>query len=250
MSPRVDYEQHGHRYTRFRRADPRIAERILRALADARTVVNVGAAAGSYEPTGRWVLAIEPSATMRAQRPLGAAPAIAARAEALPLDDDAVDAAMACVTIHHWEAPEVGLAEMRRVARSRVVVFTFEFDALPAWQQDYLADALAIEQPRFPSLERIADVLGGEVRIEHIPTPADCVDGFFEAFWRRPEALLDPDVRASQSIWALLSPEVEVRIVERLREDLASGAWDARYGYLRELTSYNGALRLVIAEPA
>ena len=250
MSPRVDYEQHGHRYTRFRRADPRIAERILRALDDARTVVNVGAGAGSYEPKDRWVLAIEPSATMRAQRPLGAAPAIAARAEALPLDDDAVDAAMACVTIHHWEAPEVGLAEMRRVARSRVVVFTFEFDALPAWQQDYLADALAIEQPRFPSLERIADVLGGEVRIEHIPTPADCVDGFFEAFWRRPEALLDPDVRASQSIWALLSPEVEVRIVERLREDLASGAWDARYGYLRELTSYNGALRLVIAEPA
>ena len=212
-------------------------------------MVNVGAGAGSYEPRDRWVLAIEPSATMRAQRPVDAAPAIAARAEALPLDDDAVDAAMACVTIHHWEPPEAGLAEMRRVARSRVVVFTFDLDHLPAWQQDYLADALAIERPRFPSLETIAQALGGRVRVEHVPTPGECVDGFFEAFWRRPEALLDPEVRASQSIWALLEPGVEQRIVDRLREDLASGAWDAEHGRLRDLTSYDGALRLIIAEP-
>jgi len=220
------------------------------ALGDARTVVNVGAGGGSYEPRDRWLLAIEPSATMRGQRPPDAAPAIAARAEALPLDDNAVDAAMACVTIHHWDPPEAGLAEMRRVARSRVVVFTFELDGLAAWQQDYLAEGLTIERPRFPSLERIADALGGHVRIEHIPTPGDCVDGFFEAFWRRPEALLDPEVRASQSMWALLEPGVEQRIVDRLREDLASGAWDAHHGHLRDLTSYDGALRLVIAEPA
>ena len=97
-------------------------------------------------------------------------------------------------------------------------------------------------------MARIADALGGHVRIEHIPAPGDCVDGFFEAFWRRPEALLDPDVRASQSIWTLLEPGVEQRIVDRLREDVASGAWDAKHGYLRDLTSYDGALRLVIAE--
>lgn len=248
MALRVDYEQHGRTYTRFRHADPRIAERIQLALGDARTVVNVGAGAGSYEPRDRWVLAIEPSATMRGQRPVDAAPAIAARAEALPLDDDAVDAAIACVTIHHWEPPEAGLAEMRRVARLRVVVFTFELDGLPAWQQDYLAEALTIERPRFPSLETIADVLGGHVRIEHVPTPGDCVDGFFEAFWRRPEALLNPEVRASQSIWTLLDPGVEQRILDRLREDLESGAWDAQHGHLRDLTSYDGALRLVIAE--
>jgi hypothetical protein len=157
---------------------------------------------------------------------------------------------MACVTIHHWEPPESGLAEMRRVARSLVVVFTFELDALPAWQRDYLADGLAIERTRFPSLERIADALGGQVRIERIPTPGDCVDGFFEAFWRRPEALLDPEVRASQSMWALLSPAVEQRIVARLREDLESGAWDAQHGHLRERSSYDGALRLVIADLA
>jgi SAM-dependent methyltransferase len=245
---RVDYEQHGRTYARFRQPDPRIAQRIHRALGDARTVVNVGAGAGSYEPRDRWVLAIEPSATMRGQRPLDAAPAIAARAEALPLDDASVDAAMACVTIHHWEPPAAGLAEMRRVARSRVVVFTFDLDGLPAWQHEYLAEGLTIERPRFPSLEAIADALGGDVTIEHVPTPGDCVDGFFEAFWRRPEALLDPEIRASQSMWALLEPDVEQRIVDRLREDLTSGAWDAQHGHLRDLTSYDGGLRLVIAE--
>ena len=122
----VDYERHGRTYAQHRRADPRIAARIHEALSDAHTVLNVGAGAGSYEPDDRWVLAVEPSATMRAQRPTGAAPAIEARAEALPFDDDSVDAAMACVTIHHWEHPATGLAELRRVARGPVVVFTFE----------------------------------------------------------------------------------------------------------------------------
>ena len=248
MAPRVDYEQHGRTYARHRQPDPRIALRIERALGDARTVLNVGAGAGSYEPKDRRVLAVEPSATMRSQRPVGAAPAISARAEALPFDDDAVDAALACVTIHHWEPPEAGLAEMRRVARSRVVVFTFELDDLPAWQQDYLADGLMIERSRFPSMEEIAHALGGQVTVERIHTPSDCVDGFFEAFWSRPEALLDPEVRASQSMWALLEPGAEQQIIGRLREDLGSGAWDARYGYLREMSSHEGALRLVIAE--
>jgi SAM-dependent methyltransferase len=185
---------------------------------------------------------------MRRQRPPDAAPVISARAEALPLDNDAVDAAMACVTIHHWEPPEAGLAELRRVARSRVVVFTFELDELPVWQQDYLADGLMIERPRFPSLGKIAHALGGQVTIERIWTPSDCLDGFFEAFWNRPEALLDPEVRASQSMWALLEPGIEQQIVDRLRMDLESGAWDAKYGYLREMASYDGALRLLIAE--
>ena len=189
MPGRVDYDKHGRTYSRFRRADPRIARRIHAALDDARTIVNVGAGAGSYEPDDRWVLAVEPSATMRAQRPQRAAPAIRARAEALPFDDDSVDGAMACVTIHHWEPPAVGLAEMRRVARGPVVVFTFELECLPAWQRDYLAPGLEIERPRFPSIDETARALGGRVRIERVPTPADCVDGFFEAFWRRPEAL-------------------------------------------------------------
>lgn len=249
MTARVDYERHGRTYAHHRRADPRIAARIHAALGDARTVLNVGAGAGSYEPSGeRWVLAVEPSATMRAQRPAGAAPAIDARAEALPFDNDTFDAAMACVTIHHWDPPAAGLAELRRVARGPVVVFTFELARLPAWQREFLREGLAAEQPRFPAIDDVAAALGGHTRVERIATPGDCHDGFFEAFWRRPEALLDPEVRGAQSMWALLAPDVEQRIVERLAEALDSGAWDAEHGHLREQESFDGALRLVISQ--
>jgi SAM-dependent methyltransferase len=248
VAARVDYEQHGATYSRHRRSDPRIAARIHAALGHARTVLNVGAGTGSYEPADRWVLAVEPSATMRAQRPPGAAPAIDARAEALPFDDGAVDAAMACVTIHHWQPPDAGLAELRRVARGPVVVLTFDLADLVPWQQDFLREGLEIERPRFPPIADVADALGGRTRVERVATPADCVDGFFEAFWRRPEALLDPDVRRSQSMWALLPPGVEERIVERLRSALDSGAWDRDHGHLRELDAFDGSLRLVISE--
>jgi SAM-dependent methyltransferase len=246
----VDYERHGRTYARHRRGDPRIAARIHAALGDARTVLNVGAGTGSYEPRDRWVLAVEPSATMRAQRPPGAAPAIAARAEALPFDDDAVDGAMACVTIHHWEPVDAGLRELRRVARGPVVIFTFELDALPAWQLELLREGVEKERPRFPALDDVAAILGGRTRAERVPTPGDCVDGFFEAFWRRPEMLLDPDIRSAQSVWALLAPGEEQRIVDRLANALHSGEWDAAHGHLRGRDSFDGALRLVISEPA
>jgi len=249
VATEVDYDTHGRGYARRRLADPRFAARIEAALGDARTVVNVGAGAGSYEPRDRWVLAVEPSATMRAQRGPDAAPCLAGAAESLPLDDDSVDAAMACVTIHHWADRAAGLAELRRVARGPVVVFTFELNDLIPWQRDYFAEPIAIEQPRFGTVEEIAAELGGRVRIETMPTPADCTDGFFEAFWNRPELLLDPSVRASQSIWELLEPGVEERIFERLGADLESGRWDADHGGLRELPSYEGSLRLVISEP-
>ena len=248
MATRVDYETHGKGYARQRRADPRIAARIEAALGDARTVVNVGAGTGSYEPRDRWLLAVEPSATMRAQRPVDAAPCLAASAESLPLDDDSVDAAMACVTIHHWQDRAAGLAELRRVARGPVVVFTFELDGLPTWQHEYLHEGLVLERPRFPAIDDVAAALGGRTRVERIPTPGDCQDGFFEAFWRRPEALLDPAVRSAQSMWALLEPHVEQRIVDRLSGALDSGAWDAEHGHLRERESFDGALRLVISD--
>ncbi|HEY5287207.1 MAG TPA: class I SAM-dependent methyltransferase [Solirubrobacteraceae bacterium] len=250
MKARVDYERHGRSYAAHRRPDPRIASRIHTALGDARTVLNVGAGAGSYEPADRWVLAVEPSATMRAQRPPTAAPAIDARAEALPFDDDSFDAAMACVTIHHWEPPEAGLAELRRVSRGPVVVFTFELDALPAWQREYLREGVEKELPRFPAIKDITETLGGHTRVERILTPGDCVDGFFEAFWKRPEALLDPEVRGAQSLWALLDQGVEQRIVERLEAALSSGTWDAEHGPLRAQDNFDGALRLVISEPS
>jgi SAM-dependent methyltransferase len=250
MPPRVDYDRHGRTYAAQRRADPRIAARIHAALGDARTVLNVGAGAGSYEPEDRWVLAVEPSATMRAQRPADAPPALDARAENLPFDDDAFDAAMACLTVHHWDPVEEGLAELRRVARGLVVVFTLELAATPAWQREFLAEGLASEEPRFPSPERIADALGGQGRIETIPTPADCADGFIEAFWNRPEALLDPAVRRAQSMWAVLPPGAEGLMVARLADALRSGAWDAEHGHLRSQREFDGALRLVVSEPA
>jgi SAM-dependent methyltransferase len=206
MVTKVDYDTHGRDYALRRRADPRIATRIEAALGDARTVLNVGAGAGSYEPRDRRVLAVEPSATMRAQRPPESAPCLAAAAESLPLDDDSVDAAMACVTIHHWQDRAAGLAELRRVSSGPVVAFTFDLDYLIDWQRDYFREAVAIERPRFGTVDEVAAELGGNVRVESIPTPADCTDGFFEAYWNRPEPLLDPTVRASQSIWQLLDP--------------------------------------------
>lgn len=249
-SARVDYDLHGRTYGHHRRTDPRVAARIHAALGDARTLLNVGAGTGSYEPTDRWVLAVEPSATMRAGRPPGAAPAVAARAEQVPFDDACVDAAMACVTIHHWQPPAAGLRELRRVARGPVVVLTFELASLPAWQREFLHEGLQLEQPRFPPVAAVADALGGRTRIERIPTPGDCEDGFFEAFWRRPEALLDASVRASQSMWALLGPGVEERMIERLRDALESGAWDREHGHLRTQQSFDGSLRLVVSEPS
>ena len=248
--PHIDYDRHGRTYAQHRCADARIAERIHAALGDARTVLNVGAGTGNYEPRDRWVVAVEPSATMRASRPPAAAPAIAASAESLPLDDDSIDAAMACLTIHHWREPERGLAELRRVARGPVVVFTLELSDLPEWQLDYLAEGLAADGSRFAPLEQVAAALGGGTRIESIATPGDCTDGFIEAYWRRPELLLDERVRSAQSLWALLPDGVEERIVARLADALASGEWDERHGHLRELAEYHGSLRLVISEPA
>ncbi len=246
---RVDYDEHGRTYTRNRRADPRIEARVHAALGDAATVLNVGAGTGSYEPRDRWLLAVEPSTTMRANRPLGAAPALDARAEELPFDDDSFDAAMACITVHHWQPPAAGLAEMRRVSRGPVVVLTFELDALVPWQQQLLREGLKIERPRFGPAEDVAAALGDRTGIERIPTPADCSDGFFEAFWNRPEALLDPAVRASQSMWELLDDSVEERIVARLADSLSSGEWDAEHGHLRAQESFDGSLRLVVSEP-
>jgi SAM-dependent methyltransferase len=250
VATRVDYETHGRGYARGRHADPRIAARIEAALGDACTVVNVGAGTGSYEPRDRWVLGVEPSATMRAQRAADAAPCLAGSAESLPLDDGSVDAAMACVTIHHWQDRLAGLAELRRVARGPVVIFTFDLAGLIGWQRDYFREPIAIEEPRFGHPEEIAAELGGTTRIESIPTPADCADGFFEAFWNRPEEMLDPTVRASQSIWQLIDPDAEQRIFDRLGADLASGRWDEEHGALRGLPDYEGSLRLIISEPA
>jgi SAM-dependent methyltransferase len=243
----IDYDHLAPAYPRQRQADHRIAARIHAALDDARTVLNVGAGSGSYEPQDRYVLAVEPSAGMRAQRPRYLAPAIIASAEALPLDDDTFDAAMALVTIHHWSDPAAGLRELRRVARGPVVVLTFDVDVLASfWMlKDYLPEALADDRLRFPTIDAITTVLG-HARVEPIPIPADCTDGFLEAHYGRPEAYLDPALRAAQSVWPRLPEGIERRTVAALSADLASGIWDARHGHLRTQPEYEGGLRLIV----
>jgi SAM-dependent methyltransferase len=244
----IDYDHYAAAYPRQRRADHRIAARVHAALGDARTVVNVGAGSGSYEPEDRYVLAVEPSAGMRAQRPRYLAPAIIAGAEALPLDEDSFEAAMALVTIHHWSDPTAGLRELRRVAHGPVVVLTFDIDVLADfWMlKDYLPETLADDRLRFPTIDAITTILG-DARVEPVPIPADCTDGFLEAHYARPEAYLDPTVRAAQSVWPRLPEGVERRTVAALSADLASGVWDARHGHLRTQPEYEGGLRLIVA---
>jgi SAM-dependent methyltransferase len=236
------YDEIGRSYTTTRRPDPRIAARIERALGDARTVLNVGAGTGAYEPRDREVLAVEPSATMRDQRPPGAAPVVDARAEALPFADGSFDAAMAVLTIHHWSDPAAGLRELRRVAR-RVVVFGFDPAWPPTWLvRDYLPGVFGLERP---SLREAAAALGAP-HIETVPIPHDCTDGFLHAYWRRPHAYLDPVVRANISVLALLDDSAEAAFAAALARDLDSGAWERRNGHLRALDELDCGYRLLV----
>jgi len=239
------YETIGATYAVTRRTEPRIARQIRAALDDARTVVNVGAGTGSYEPPDVRVVAVEPSAVMRSQRPPAAAPCVAATAEALPFGDQCFDAAMAVATIHHWSDPVAGLREMRRVAR-RVVVLTFSLEGLRQFwlTRDYLPELAGLVGD-LPSLAEMAAAIGA--RIEPVMIPWDCVDGFPEAWWRRPEAYLDEGLRRGMSIWARLGPGVEARAVTCLRDDLASGRWAERNRELADLDSADLGLRLLIA---
>ena len=237
------YDRIGEGYTTTRRADPRIAARIEAALGDARTVVNVGAGAGSYEPRDREVTAVEPSETMIAQRPPDAAPVVRATAEALPFADASFDAAMAVLSNHHWSDQPAGLRELRRVAH-RAVLFTFDSAYAGAgWITEYLPGFLRLKGL---TLDEIVDCLGG-ARVERVPVPADCADGFLSAYWRRPEAYLDPRVRAGISVFAQVERDEVERCVTRLRADLASGAWHARHAHLLTLDELDLGYRVLVA---
>jgi SAM-dependent methyltransferase len=247
MSSGQLYDSIGGTYTVTRRTDPRIADRIWSALGDVRTVVNVGAGTGSYEPADRDVLAVEPSALMRSQRPADAAPCIAGAAENLPFDDRSFDAAMAVCTVHHWQDPVAGLREMRRVAR-RVVVFLFDTsDPGQFWlTRDYLPEFAALRGVRvLAALPELAGAIGAHV--QRVPVPWDCADGFFEAYWRRPEAYLDERVRRGVSVWSAVGPAVEQRAVHRLRADLASGRWAERNHDVVDLDEAELGARLLVA---
>jgi SAM-dependent methyltransferase len=231
------YDRIGWTYTGTRRPDPRIAEVIWDALGDARTVLNVGAGAGAYEPPDREVMALEPSPVMIAQRPPGAAPVVQAVAEELPFEDGSFDAVMAVLSDHHWTDRRRGFAELRRVARARVVLFNANpGEADLFWlTTEYLPEFLELIPARYRRREAWADELRsvlGTADLMPVAIPHDCTDGFFGAFWRRPEAYLDPDVRAGISVFAQVSSDAVHRAVDALGADLENGRWHKRHDEL------------------
>jgi len=250
MTPDPIYDAIGRGYAQQRRADPRIAAQIMAALGDARSVLNVGAGAGSYEPVDRAVVAVEPSTVMLGQRSPHAAPAVQARAEDLPFRDKSFDALMAVLTIHHWTDRAGGLAECARVACHRVLLLAWDPHADAFWlTRDYLPAFAEADRRQFPSMAWYACAFGSGVRVEvmPVPVPRDCVDGFLGAYWARPGAYLDPAVQAGISSFSRPGSEAGLAA---LRADLASGVWRARYGHLLHEHTRDIGYRLVIAHLA
>ncbi|HQR05922.1 MAG TPA: class I SAM-dependent methyltransferase [Gemmatales bacterium] len=249
MSTGAQYDTIGQGYSKTRREEPSFRERIHAALGSARTVVNVGAGAGSYEPRDRYVVAIEPSDVMAAQRSSGLVPAIRAGAGDLPLRDKSVDAAMAVLSLHHWDDWKKGLSELRRVARGPVVLLTYDVEVcVRMWLlADYAPEIAELDRRIFPDPKQLGHWLGGQLTIEVVPIPRNCADWMVGSFWAHPERVLDPTARAGTSAFARLSPDVVERIVSEVSRDLKSGTWDARYGHLRKLDFFDAGLRLVIA---
>ena len=237
------YDSIGINYAELRRPEPRIAAVIHQALGPARTVLNVGAGTGSYEPVDRQVTAAEPSAEMIRKRAQNAASAIQASADDLPFDDGAFDAAMAILTIHHWSDKQAGLREIRRVTRGPIVLLTFDPAHRP-WLTDYLPQLVSLDEKQMPAMSDYARWLG-PVEITPVLVPHDCRDGFLYAYWRRPQAYLDARIRTgSSSFWAIADAEAGL---QRLKQDLENGEWQRRYGALLELDAYDAGYRLVVA---
>jgi SAM-dependent methyltransferase len=242
------YDRIGVTYSATRRPDARIERQIEQALADARTVVNVGAGVGAYEPRDREVVAVEPSAVMLAQRAPGAAPSVQAPAEQLPFDDDSFDAALAVLTMHHWSDWRAGVAELRRVAPRRAVMLTFDPAFIRQYWlvRDYLPQIAEADEARFPPLASVADALGG-AEIVTVPIAHDCSDGFLCAWWRRPLAYLDAGVRANISSLAVLGDAAVAEPLARLERDVANGAWAERNAELIAGDEADFGYRLLVA---
>jgi SAM-dependent methyltransferase len=239
----ISYDRIGIDYAELRKPDPRIEARIAAALGPARTVLNVGAGAGSYEPADRRVTAIEPSLEMIRQRPASAAPVVQGRAEDLPFGDDSFDASMAVLTVHHWSDQARGLGEMRRVTRGPIVVLTYDPAFRGFWLADYIPELVDLDEAQMPRMSDYEARLG-PVGVSSVPIPHDCKDGFLCAYWRRPAAYLDPRIRAAiSSFWALGDVS---EALSRLERDLASGDWGDRYSELLNLDECDCGYRLVV----
>ena len=249
--PAFNYDKDGIQYSARRQTEPAIAQYINVALNNAKTILNVGAGAGSYEPTDRYVIAVEPSVSMRAQRLLNHKnPALIGRADHLPFDHKSFDAATAFLTIHHWPDIKKGLTELRRIVRHQIIIMTFDPEALDIfWNAEYFPEVIEVEKQRYPPIDRLLDILGGKTEVQEIPVPLDCMDGFQEAFYGRPEAFLNKEVRKAMSAWGFIGEDLQEHMVKRLSDDLQSGEWDRKYGHLRTQPTFSGALRLIISYP-
>jgi len=238
------YDRIGIGYAERRRPDGRIAARIDSALGRCHRVLNIGAGTGSYEPADRFVVAVEPSAEMVRQRPLTAAQAVRASAERLPFQDHSFDAALAILTIHHWPHRKDGLAEMRRVVRERVVIFTWDPEHPGFWLvQDYFPEILEMDRPIFPSLHEIEKAIG-PIETHVVPVPADCSDGFLGAYWRRPVEYLDARARAAISAFSKFDTAAGLA---RLQRDLEDGTWFDRHGAVEMRSELDIGYRLIVA---
>jgi SAM-dependent methyltransferase len=231
-------------YSELRRPDPRIAAAIEAALGDARTILNVGAGTGSYEPEGRDITAVEPSAEMNRQRKASSARVVQASAEKLPFDDASFDASMAVLTVHHWADKAQGLREMRRVTRGPIIILTFDPNVKWFWLADYFPELIAIDNEKMPKLDAFQRLLG-DVDISVVPVPHDCTDGFLACYWRRPEAYLDQRVRNAISSFHKIDDATDG--LARLADDLQTGNWHKRYGHLADLGELDCGYRLVVA---
>ncbi len=238
------YDSIGHGYGGLRRQDPRIAERILSALGTSRSVVNVGAGAGSYEPRDRMVVAVEPSKVMIHQRSRYAAPVVRASSANLPFRDESFDAALAVLTLHHWPDVPRGLEELRRTARGVVVILTFDTSVGGFWLTDYFPEIIEVDRHTMPTLSDIGRHLG-EMNVFDVPIPHDCIDGFLGAYWRRPHAYLDAGLRSATSVFSKIQ-DLDPGL-SRLRADLDSGAWHRRYGSLLRRSEIDLGYRLVVS---
>ncbi len=238
------YDGIGIGYATHRRPDPRIAKRIDAALGRCHSVLNVGAGAGSYEPANRLVVAVEPSREMIRQRPAAAAQAVQASASRLPFRDQSFDAALAVLTVHHWPRREQGLAELRRVARERVVIFTWDPEHPGFWLlQQYFPEILEMDRSAFSSLREIEMAIG-PATVHAVPIPADCSDGFLGAYWQRPAHYLDARVRSAISVFSKFDASAGL---SRLQRDLEDGTWSTPHGALQDLQELDVGYRLIVA---
>ena len=239
------YDEIGVGYRNARRPDPRIASAILRALGEAVSVVNVGAGAGSYEPSDRFVIAVEPSITMIRQRRPDSASAVQASATRQPFRDASFAAALAILTVHHWPDRARGLDELARVAADRVAILTWDPATSGFWLvEEYFPEIVEIDRRIFPSLEEFRRALG-RIEVSPLAIPHDCSDGFLGAYWRRPQAYLDADIRRAISTFS------KIRTLEaglaRLRRDLEDGTWRRCHGDLLDRTELDLGYRLVVS---